>query len=727
MTNQILAAMKIVISANTAEFTRAMNTMSGAVNKFATITGVTLGSAALFQGIRKGIGIMMQFEKTMSEVRAITGATGSEFKSLEADALRLGSSTKYTASQVGELQIAYGRLGFTTKEILQATEATLDLAAATGEDLAKSADVAGSTVRGFQLNASETQRVVDVMAASFNKTALGLENFTESMKYVAPVANAAGATVEETTALLGTLADAGIRGSMAGTSLRKIFTDMTKDGRPLKERLAELAAKGITLSDSFDEVGRTAQTSLLILSKNTEKTAELTQAFSDVNGEAAKMARIMQDNLQGDVTKLTSAWEGLILAMSNSGALRKVTQDLTGIFNSLSGTADVTDEMRILTQAIKEGLSGDLLKPFIDRLSEIRRELGKPIDTNMVQELAEKYKLTDAQANELFATLNEINKALSFQEKAIKQFNEFSERNGYKDMATALTDYKQKLYELILAEQISQEQMKQAPGLTDVLVKKSVEQVAAYRRVINILNEYSQSLQKVQDVITGKGISMDFAPIEGFPDPNPPTEFTGLDSFSDSPNQKVAFELSEERIDQLHRESLAVMDLGEDYINLGDILITEAEKVEEAMVDMSGIISGSIASLSAEMGRVAVEQGNFGDAILQSVANFAQAFGSALIAAGVGKIAFDKFSGPAMIAAGGLLVAAGAATAATINNRPDLSNHGNASGRYQASYGYSSGYSNRDFTFTFEKLGFDGSDLIYQVGRQEQLNRRTTG
>jgi hypothetical protein len=192
MANSVLAKMAVIISANTAEFNRNLKQsetqfqrFTGAITKVGGLLGGAFGGVAVFQGLKAGIGIMANFEHTMSEVKAITGATGNELESLEKDAKKLGASTKFTATQVGQLQIAYGRLGFTTSEILDATKATLDLAAATGEDLAKSADVAGSTVRGFGLDASETLRVVDVMASSFNKTALGLDNFTESMKYVA--------------------------------------------------------------------------------------------------------------------------------------------------------------------------------------------------------------------------------------------------------------------------------------------------------------------------------------------------------------------------------------------------------------------------------------------------------------------------------------------------------------------------------------------------------------
>lgn len=513
MADQVLAKLAIQIAANTAQFNSQLKL---AQNQFASFTngltstaknvGVALGGIfagrAIFNGLRNAQQVASSFEATMSEVKAITGAVGKEFQKLENDAKRLGGSTKFTATEVGELQVAYGRLGFTTKEILQATEATLDLAAATGEDLAKSADVAGSTVRGFGLQAVETQRVVDVMAASFNKTALGLENFTESMKYVAPVAAAAGATVEETTALLGTLADAGIRGSMAGTSLRKIFTDMTKDGRPLKERLAELAARGITLADSFDEVGRTAQTSLLILSKNTQKTDELAESFLHVTGEAKKMALVMSDNLIGDATKLTSAFEGLFIKLSQSEELRELAQILTAVVNALAGTRSIDTNLEALTKWIQVGGDAERLKPFIDSIKEIRRETGKKIEDPQLDFLIDKYQLTYRQGQDLRDIIKDINDAISFQETVVKNLNFINVERGYNDITKAASAYIDELNALIVAETNRNQQLKQNAidlptnsGILKTQLDESQTLIDRYLRIIEAVREYIGTLK----------------------------------------------------------------------------------------------------------------------------------------------------------------------------------------------------------------------------------------
>ena len=111
------------------------------------------------------------FEQSMAKVKAVSGATGQTFKELTQLSKDLGISTRFTASQVAELQLNYAKLGFTPAEINKITEATLELALATGEDLAQSAEVAGATLRGFNMDASQMQNVVDVMANSFSSSA----------------------------------------------------------------------------------------------------------------------------------------------------------------------------------------------------------------------------------------------------------------------------------------------------------------------------------------------------------------------------------------------------------------------------------------------------------------------------------------------------------------------------------------------------------------------------
>ena len=270
--------------------------------------------------------VFADFEQGMAKVKAVSGATGAQFQKLSADAKRLGSETRFTATEVAGLQLEFSKLGFSTEETLNATEATLKLAQATDSDLARAAEVAGATLRGFQMDTKATTHLTDVMAASFSSSALDMEAFAQSMKFVAPVANAAGVSVEETTAMLGVLADAGIKGSQAGTALRRIFSELSNDGRPLSDQLAELGKQGLNLADAKDEVGRSAQSALLVLAEGAGRIKPFTKALKESDGAAADMAATMDDTVTGRIKIMQSAIEGAQLAIGE--ALAPIVTDL---------------------------------------------------------------------------------------------------------------------------------------------------------------------------------------------------------------------------------------------------------------------------------------------------------------------------------------------------------------------------------------------------------------
>jgi hypothetical protein len=299
-----------------------------AVTRFLGAFGIVTGLALFARAMKDVINLSADFEYKNSTLQAVLGETREGIRKLTEQQIKYGQASVYSALQVADLQIVFSKMGLTTDQINNATEATLNLATATGEDLAKSADVVGTLLQSFGIDAAETTRIVDVMTAAFNKTTLGIDNFFEAMKYVAPIAKANNISLEETTALLGTLADAGIRGSMAGTSLRKIISDLDKGSGSLSEKLKALADKGFNSADAMDEVGRTAYASLLVLTKNTDQTAKLNTALQDVNGTAAETSAIMADNLTGDMAKAANAAESLSIAIGTSlnGSFRSIVQ-----------------------------------------------------------------------------------------------------------------------------------------------------------------------------------------------------------------------------------------------------------------------------------------------------------------------------------------------------------------------------------------------------------------
>ena len=295
---------------------------------------------AIVNAMKQMVTTTIDFEYAMAEVKAITGATGAEFKRLEASALELGRTTRYTASEVAALQKEFAKLGFTTSEIIAASKATLNLATATGSDLASAADVAGSTLRGFGLEAANTQRVTDVMAKSFTSSALGMENFREAMKNVAPIAKVAGVDIETATAALGKLADAGIRGSRAGMALKNLLGKLADENSELSKKigmsvrnsddfvlaLKKLSEQNIDLSEALEISDKRVAGAMLVLRDGASDVADFTRELYNATGATQEMADVMADNAQGDILKAKSAWEGLTLSLSNTTPIRFLIQ-----------------------------------------------------------------------------------------------------------------------------------------------------------------------------------------------------------------------------------------------------------------------------------------------------------------------------------------------------------------------------------------------------------------
>jgi len=329
---------------------------------------------AITGSVKAIISTFTEFEAQMSAVKAISGATADEFLVLSSTALKLGASTSFTATEVGKLQEEFARLGFTVDEIDAATKSTLDLAAATGESLAKSAQIAGSTLRAFNLDASLTKNVTDVMAASFTTSALNLDRFTESMKFVAPVARAVGFSLEETTAILGSLANNGIAGSIAGNSLKNILLRLgdanskltkkiggTVQGVPqLVDALKGLSEEGFSATQAVDLLDKRSAPAFLALIKNIDGLENSVDILNNAEGAVTRMAAIRLDNLQGDFTILKSATEGLSIALGGEfdTALRSITYSLTQFIQGITQSEGALAAIRTTVQLVGVALVG---------------------------------------------------------------------------------------------------------------------------------------------------------------------------------------------------------------------------------------------------------------------------------------------------------------------------------------------------------------------------------
>lgn len=373
-----LSSLNFRLTANIAPFRKGLNKAGRAMDKMGRKmqqTGKNLSmklTAPLAAVGAIAFNVFKGFEQEMSKVKAVSGATAEEFEALSQNAKDLGASTMFSAREVATLQTEFAKLGFTATEITKVTESTLALAQASGSDLARAAEVAGSTLRAFGLDASETGRVTDVMASSFSTSALDMETFANSMKFVAPVAKSAGMSIEETSAMLAVLANAGIKGSQAGTSLRRIISEIGATGKPTAEALKDLANQGIGLADAKDEVGRSAQSALLILSEGVDQISPLTEEFKNSGGAAQEMADIMGNTAFGASKRLESAMEGLMISIGEIVAVAVVPliEFLAKAASALNGMSDGTKRAIVIVAALAAGIG-----PVIFILGSFQRAL----------------------------------------------------------------------------------------------------------------------------------------------------------------------------------------------------------------------------------------------------------------------------------------------------------------------------------------------------------------
>jgi DNA-binding transcriptional MerR regulator len=344
----------IAIGANLSGLTRGLKVAGSKMRRFgsqAKSLGMNLSrsiSAPLIGLGAISVKTFSGFEAEMSKVKAVSGATTKEFKALEAQAKKLGASTTFTASEVAGLQTEFAKLGFTASEIDKVTESTLFLAQAGGAELGRAAEVAGSSLRAFGLAAEETGRVTDVMAKSFATSSLDMESFAEAMKTAAPIAKATGVSIEEASAMLGALANNGIKGSIAGTALKKILSELHQEGKPMRQTFRELANQNINLAEANDLVGERAKGALLVLTEQMGTVDSLTTSYENAQGAAAAMAEEMMDNTAGAFKELQSATEGALIELGQAiteneifkNVLKGLTETMGKITKAISGMSD---------------------------------------------------------------------------------------------------------------------------------------------------------------------------------------------------------------------------------------------------------------------------------------------------------------------------------------------------------------------------------------------------
>lgn len=347
-----------------AAFSSAATSTGRSLTKGLTVPLAGLGAAS--------VAVTAKFDAGMSKVKAVSGATSAEMEKLRAKAKEMGAQTKFSATESAEAFNYMAMAGWKTEDMLDGIEGIMNLAAASGEDLATTSDIVTDALTAFGLSAKDSTHFADVLAAASSNANTNVSMMGETFKYVAPVAGALGFSVEDVSTAIGLMANSGIKGSQAGTALRNLFTRMAK---PTTESAAAMEKLGVSLTDSsgnmkdFNTImgelregfsglteaekaqtasalaGQEGMSGLLAIVNTSEKDFNKLQgAIYNADGAAQEMADTMLDNLPGAITLAKSALEGLGIRIGEviTPAIAKVVQVFTKFISWLSQASDGT-------------------------------------------------------------------------------------------------------------------------------------------------------------------------------------------------------------------------------------------------------------------------------------------------------------------------------------------------------------------------------------------------
>ncbi len=348
-------------------------------------------ASAMGYGVSRFMAEGMDFEETMSRVQALTRLEKDSpmLAALNENAKYLGATTWADPKQVAEGQAFYAMAGFKPEEIMKSMAGTLDLARAGGVDIGRAADIGSNILSAFGLDANQMDRVGDILVGTFTRTNTNLEMLGETMKYVGPIAKGLGISLEEASAMAGVLGNVGIQGGEAGTAMRAIFSRLAAGPSMAKKELQKL---GIATTDKKGDLRKPMELFTEMLEKtakmgNAERMKALTsiagleaasalsalmdkgsiddlkqilQEIKDNNGESKKLAKIMADNLSGDIQELDSAWSDFKITVfeTNSKGLRGSFQWITKIMNVVGEFAKQNPEMVSNLSYITAGIIG---------------------------------------------------------------------------------------------------------------------------------------------------------------------------------------------------------------------------------------------------------------------------------------------------------------------------------------------------------------------------------
>lgn len=359
-------------------FEKNSNSMTTAVGKVMQGTGAAMTKYITTPLIGVGVAAAKvggDFEAQMSRVKAISGATGDTFEQMKQQAIDLGAKTAFSAKESAAGMENLASAGFSAQEIMKAMPGLLDLAAVSGGDVALASENTATALRGFGLEASEAGHVADVFARAAADTNAEVGDMGEALKYVAPVANSMGISLEETAAAIGIMSDAGIKGSQAGTTLRGALSRLARptkamqdtmdnlgvsfydaDGKmkPLKTQveLLKKAFEGLTPEQQQNALvtlyGQESLSGMMaLIDKGPDSLGKLTKSLKDSDGAADDMARTMQDNMNSSIEQMFGAFESAAIVIQKilAPSIRKVADAISGLVEKFVSAPESTQKL----------------------------------------------------------------------------------------------------------------------------------------------------------------------------------------------------------------------------------------------------------------------------------------------------------------------------------------------------------------------------------------------
>ena len=366
-----------------------------------TLTSVGQKLLPLSTGIA-GLGVAAvkttaDFDSEMSKVSAISGATGTDLDKLRGKAREMGAKTKFSASEAAQGMQYMAMAGWKTQDMMDGLEGIMNLAAASGEDLASTSDIVTDALTAFGLSAKDSSHFSDILAAASSNANTNVSMMGETFKYAAPVLGSLGYTAEDAALAIGLMANAGIKSSQAGTSLRGAITNLAK---PTDTVAAAMDKYGISLTDSSGKMlslrelmeqlrqklgglseaeqaqaaaalfGKNAMSGMLAIINGSDKDFEkLAGAIDNCDGSSEKMANTMNDNLQGQITILMSQLQELAISFGEI-LMPKIRDIVTHIQNFV-------DKLNAMDEGQKETILR--IGMFVAALAPMLMGLGKVI------------------------------------------------------------------------------------------------------------------------------------------------------------------------------------------------------------------------------------------------------------------------------------------------------------------------------------------------------------